>query len=81
MFNMLTGFEPFIGNTPSELKDNIKFSPINFELIKNDDLRELDKKLLNRFATKRITAKEGIELLKKIKEKEDIKEKKNALLL
>ena len=73
MFNMLTGFEPFIGNTPSELKDNIKFSPINFELIKNDDLRNLDKKLLNRFALKRITAKEGLEILTKIKEKEDNK--------
>ena len=79
MFNMLTGYEPFIGNTPSELKDNIKYCPINFELIKNDDLRELDKKLLNRFADKRVTAQEGLELLKKIKAKEN--SAKNAMLL
>ena len=46
MFNMLTGYEPFVGKTASELKDSIRFSRINFDLIKNEELRELDKKLL-----------------------------------
>ena len=67
MFNMLTGYEPFVGKTPSQLKDNIRFSKINFDLIKNEELRELDKKLLNRFVSKRISAKEGLEILNKIK--------------
>ena len=67
MFNMLTGYEPFVGRTPSQLKDNIRFSKINFNLIKNEQLRELDKKLLNRFVQKRISAKEALEEINKIK--------------
>ena len=66
MFNMLTGYEPFVGKTPSQLKDSIRFNKINFELIKNEELRELDKKLLNRFVKKRITAKEALEEINKI---------------
>ena len=71
MFNMLTGYEPFVGKTPSQLKDNIRFSKINFDLIKNEELRELDKKLLNRFVSKRISAKEGLEILNKIKSEQE----------
>ena len=67
MFNMLTGYEPFVGKTPSQLKDSIRFNKINFELIKNQELRELDKKLLNRFVQKRISAKEALEEINKIK--------------
>ena len=67
MFNMLTGYEPFAGKTPSQLKDNIRFSKINFDLIKNEELRELDKKLLNRFVQKRLSAKEALEEINKIK--------------
>ena len=67
MFNMLTGYEPFVGKTPSQLKDNIRFSRIKFELIKNEELRELDKKLLNRYVQKRISAKEALEVINNIK--------------
>ena len=67
MFNMLTGYEPFVGRSPTQLKDNIRFSKINFGLIKNNELRELDKKLLNRFVSKRITAKEALDEINKIK--------------
>ena len=67
MFNMLTGYEPFAGKTHSQLKDNIRFGRINFELIKNEKLRELDKKLLNRFVQKRISAKEALIEINKIK--------------
>ena len=38
MFNMLTGYEPFTGKTSSQLKDNIRFSKINFDLIQNQEL-------------------------------------------
>ena len=69
MFNMLTGADPFISQNDSfsEYRDNIKFKEIKFEYIQNEKLRELNKKLLNRYVSKRITAKEAIEELKKIK--------------
>ena len=76
MFNMLTGYEPFVGKTPSQLKDNIRFSKINFDLIKNEELRELDKKLLNRYVLKRISAKEALEEIINIKN-EKLKEEEN----
>ena len=59
MFNMLTGYEPFKGNTPSELKDSVLYATIKFEKIEDVDLRELCEKLLNRFVSKRITCKEA----------------------
>jgi calcium-dependent protein kinase len=67
MFNMLTGYEPFVGKTPSELVDNIKYSKINFGLIKNKELRAINEKLLNRDAQKRISAKEALEEIYKLK--------------
>ena len=67
MFNILTGYEPFAGKTSSQLKDNIRFGKINFDLIKNEELRELDKKLLNRFVSKRISAKEALVEINNIK--------------
>ena len=76
MFNMLTGYEPFVGKTASQLKDSIRFSRINFDLIKNEELRELDKKLLNRFVQKRISAQEALEEIINIKN-EKIKEEEN----
>ncbi len=77
MFNMLTGYEPFVGKTPSQLKDNIRFSRIKFELIKNEELRELDKKLLNRYVQKRISAKEALEETNKIKNINFLEEEEN----
>ena len=77
MFNMLTGYEPFMGKSPSQLKDNIRFSKINFNLIENNELRELDKKLLNRFVQKRISAKEALEETNKIKNINFLEEEEN----
>ena len=68
MYNMLTGADPFSAENDMDYKDNIKFKKINFEYIKNEKLRELNEKLLNRFVSKRITAKEALEEIKKIKE-------------
>ena len=67
MFNMLTGADPFMSDTDSQYRDNIKFKEIKFEYIRNKKLRELNKKLLNRYIAKRITAKEALEELKIIK--------------
>ena len=67
MYNMLTGYEPFKGNTPSQIKDSILFATIKFDKIEDNDLRELNEKLLNRFVSKRITCKEALFEIKKIK--------------
>ena len=67
MYNMLTGTDPFISDSDSEYKDNIKFKEINFEYIKNEKLRNLNKKLLNRYMAKRISAKEALDEIVNIK--------------
>ena len=71
LFNMMTGYEPFRGESRSELDDEIKFKQINFELLENDQLRELCEKLLTRNVKERIGAKEGLEIIKKIKEERE----------
>ena len=68
MYNMLTGVDPFSAEDDLDYKDNIKFKEIKFGYKKNEKLRELNKKLLNRFVAKRITAKEALIEIKKIKE-------------
>ena len=72
MYNMLTGADPFSSSNDLEYRDNIKFKEINFNYIKNEDLRELNKKLLNRFMAKRISAREALEEIKKIKKNYNI---------
>ena len=67
MYNMLTGVDPFMSDNDYDYRENIKFKKINFELIKNENLREINKKLLNRFVSKRITAKEALDEIQKIK--------------
>ena len=71
MYNMLTGFEPFRGNTPSELRDSVLFSTIKFDKIEDVDLRELCEKLLNRFVSRRITCNEALFEINKIKIERD----------
>ena len=71
MYNMLTGFEPFRGETPSEIKDSILYSEIKFDIIEDIDLREINKKLLNRFVAKRLSCKEALVEIKRIKEERD----------
>ena len=39
MYNMLTGFEPFKGESPSEIKDSVLFGDIKFDVIEDVDLR------------------------------------------
>ena len=67
MYNILTGYEPFKENTPSEIKDSVLFATIKFDKIEDNDLRKLNEELLNRFAIKRITCKEELAEVKKIK--------------
>ena len=71
MYNMLTGYEPFKGETPSEIKDSVLYATIKFEKIEDVDLRDICKQLLNRFVAKRITCKEALIEIKKIKVERD----------
>ena len=71
MYNMLTGYEPFKGKTPSEIKDSILFSKIRFEEIEDIDLREMNKKLLNRYVANRICSKDALIEIKRIKLERD----------
>ena len=71
MYNMLTGFEPFKGQSPTEIKDSILFSKVKFNIIEDVELRELNEKLLNRYVARRITSKEALLELKKIKVERD----------
>jgi serine/threonine protein kinase len=71
MYNMLTGFEPFKGESPSEIKDSVLFGDIKFDVIEDVDLREINKQLLNRFVAKRITCKEALAEVKRIKLERD----------
>ena len=71
MYNMLTGYQPFLGETPSEICDNIQFSIIDFDLIEDNDLKELNEKLLKRYAFSRISCKEALIELKKLKVERD----------
>ena len=67
LYNMLSGYEPFKGESPSEIKDSVLFGNINFDVIEDVELREIDKQLLNRFVAKRITCKEALIEMKRIK--------------
>jgi serine/threonine protein kinase len=67
MFNMLTGCDPFKGESDSNYRENILYKEINFNLIKNERLRDLNKKLLERYVAKRISAREALEEIKSIK--------------
>ena len=71
MYNMLTGFEPFRGETPSEIKDSVFYGQIRFEQIEDVELRDINKKLLNRFVANRIDSREALIELKKIKLERD----------
>ena len=74
---MLTGVDPFNAEDDIDYKDNIRFKEIKFNYIKNEKLRELNKKLLNRFAKKRISVKEALSEIKIIKEEKNNDYKSN----
>ena len=67
MFNMLTGCDPFGQKSESDLRTKILYNNIDFSTIKNERLRELNKKLLEKFVAKRISAREALEEIKNIK--------------
>ena len=81
MYNMLTGFEPFRGETPSEIKDSVLYSQIRFDEIEDIELREINKKLLNRYVANRMNSKDALIELKKIKLQRDNYKKGNKRII
>ena len=71
LFNMLTGYEPFRGESRSELNDQIKYKRINFSLIEDEPMRELVKKMLERNTRMRVSASEALEIIRNIKKEKD----------
>ena len=67
MYNMLTGCNPFNLNSDSDYRNEIINTNIDFNIIKNERLRELNKKLLEKCPNKRISAKEALDEIKIIK--------------
>ena len=84
LFNMLTGYEPFKGESRSTLDDEIKFKEVNFDLIEYEPMKEFCQKLLLRPSDERIDAKMALKIAKDIKDEreeyfkeEEEREKKN----
>ena len=65
MYNLLTGEEVFC--VGPQIKNNILYAHINFNKIKDVELRNLNAMLLNRDVSGRISAGEALEILKNIK--------------
>ncbi len=78
-FNMITGCEPFKGESINDLYDDIKFRDIDFDYITDEKLRNLVMKMLEREVHKRINAKDAYDIALKIKEERDL-EYKNEML-
>ena len=64
MYNLLTGKEVF--NRGPQMINNIMYGQINFNAIKDIELRNLTAMLLNRDVSGRISAKEALGILKNI---------------
>ena len=67
MFSMLTGYEPFRRTGPYKLEESILYDGINFEIIPDEDLRQLNERLLDRNENSRISCQEALIFLKNVK--------------
>ena len=69
LYNMLTGYEPFTSGDKEFMKIQILNRPINFDIIKNDNLRNLCEEMLERDPKRRIDCRTALEKAKMIKRK------------
>lgn len=69
LYNLVTGCEPFKFDSTEFKKKMIFNYKINFNFIKNDDIKELCKSLLEKNPNKRLDAKTALENAKKIRQK------------
>ena len=68
MFNMLTGLEPFQGNSHSNLNYEIKYKKIRYDAITDEKMRNFVSRFLDRNAKTRISAKDALKVIKQIKQ-------------
>lgn len=67
LFNMLTGFQPFDGNTPDELDNAVIMKDIYFKAIKNKQLRKLCMGLLEKDPDNRWDSSKALNEAERIK--------------
>ena len=67
LFNMLTGFQPFDGNTPDKLDHAVNTKDIYFKAIKNKYLRKLCMGLLNKNPDNRWDSSKALNEAERIK--------------
>ena len=67
LYNLLTGSELFIGESKNELYDEIKYKPINFDIIEYEPIKKLCQKMLYRIPLYRINSENAFEIIKEIK--------------
>ena len=69
LYNMLTQCEPFTSGDEEFMKIQIINRPINFDIIKNDNLRNLCQEMLERDLEKRLDCRTALKKAKMIKRK------------
>ena len=67
LYNLLTGSELFTGESKNELDEDIKYKPINFDIIDYEPIKKLCQKMLYRIPTYRINSENAFEIIKEIK--------------
>jgi calcium-dependent protein kinase len=67
LFNMLTGCELFSGETNEEIYNEVQNKEIPFNVIENENMRNLIMKMLDRNPHSRINAKEALSYISEIK--------------
>jgi serine/threonine protein kinase len=81
LYNMLTGTDPFSGNSDKEINEHVLFDDINFSCIEDAKMKEFCEGLLDKNPEFRLSAKKALKLAYEIYDsfinEEEMKENKN----
>ena len=81
LYNMLTGTDPFSGNSDQEINEHVLFDDINFSCIEDSKMKEFCEGLLDKNPEFRLSAKKALKLAYEIYDsfinEEEMKENKN----
>ena len=64
---MLTGYQPFSAEREEDLDNEVLIKDINFNVISNEELRELCKMMLEKDPKRRANVEDALTFAKKIK--------------
>ena len=67
LFNMLTGYQPFNSEREGEIDNEVLSKDINFNVIPNEELRELCRMMLEKEPKRRANVEDALKFAKKIK--------------